>query len=104
MTHPWPARAAAYRRAATAEIDADQVNEAIDTFKKIIAKMEAALANRHGLWVTAILADVALRPFIDRLERLDMTSLAPDDKRMPAPHRQAVASYLATAAAPAIMD
>lgn len=109
---------------AAADVDSAQVNEAVSTFKKIIDKMESAL--HRAAWLVGddySLADVAMTPLFDRLDRLGMSplylkspklmgwigrvhanpnysvSVAPDGKRMPAPDEQVVAGYLASAAA-----
>jgi glutathione S-transferase len=123
--HPWPARAAAYRKAATADIDDEQVTAAVRSFQAIVAKLDAALEEADWLAGGSYsLADIAMTPFADRVERLGMSCLwrdaprvqnwigrvrrrpnyalavAPDDKRMPAPDADIVAAYLQKAASP----
>ena len=120
--HPWPTRAAAYRRAATAEIDSGQVIEAIRAFKALITKMETTLATCS--WLIGhhySLADIAMTPIVDRIEHLGMAelwseaphvaawiervrrrpnyglSIAPTEKRLPPPDPETVRTHLALA-------
>ena len=123
-THPWPLRAAAYRRAATADIDSGQVVEAIRSFKALIAKMETTLATSS--WLIGdhySLADIAMTPIVDRIERLGMaelwneaphleawiarvhrrpnhsSSVSPAEKRLPSPDPTTVRAHLTLAEA-----
>ena len=122
--HPWPLRAAAYRRAATADIDSGQVIEAIRSFKALIARMETTLA--ASSWLAGdrySLADIAMTPIVDRIERLGMTelwneaphleawiarvhrrpnytrSVSPAEKRLPPPDPETIRTHLTLAEA-----
>lgn len=74
--HPLPARRDAYLAAAHAPFDRTAVVASIRTFRNVLAKMELALAERDWLAANSFsLADVAMAAFVDRLDRLAMTSL-----------------------------
>ncbi|CAN7518228.1 glutathione S-transferase family protein [Aminobacter sp. LjRoot7] len=74
--HPLPARRDAYLAAAHAAFDRAAVVASIRTFRDVLAKMEQALAGRDWLAADSFsLADVAMAAFVDRLDRLAMTSL-----------------------------
>lgn len=74
--HPLPARRDAYLAAANAPFDHATVVASIQTFLKILARLETALANTTWLAADSYsLADIALAAFVDRLDRLAMTSL-----------------------------
>lgn len=83
--HPMPDRAAAYRKAATTEVDTTEVLTGVATFRRIIDRMDADL--RGSEWLAGdrySLADIAMTPFVERVERLGMATLW-DDR----PHLQA---------------
>lgn len=74
--HPLPARAKAYREAATAPFDRQAVIASIRILSATIAEMDKALA--HGDWLAGdvfTLADVAMAALVDRLDRLAMAGL-----------------------------
>lgn len=71
--HPMPERAHAYRTWATGEVDYDAVQGSIDKFNEILDRMGASLAERTWLAGDSFsLADVAMVPFVDRVEHLQL--------------------------------
>ena len=75
-SHPQPQRAEAYRNGATGPIDYDAVLRAVADFRRILARVDAAL-ERHA-WLAGAqftLADVAGAVFFDRLTALRMSFL-----------------------------
>jgi glutathione S-transferase len=117
--HPMPERAHAYREWATGDVDVDAVQGAIAKFNEILTRMERALAG--GPWLCGddfSLADVAMMPFVDRLEHLRMAALwrdrpvardsvervkarpsytpstPPEDFRLPRPEDEAIARVM----------
>lgn len=88
--HPLPARAQAYRAAASAPFDRDAVIRSIRTLRDVIADMDTAL--RGSQWLagaTFSLGDAALAALVDRLDRLAMASLL-----TPYPHASAWAARI----------
>jgi glutathione S-transferase len=74
--HPNPVRAQRFRDAAGGAPDAAATKEATLAFRGFIARMNAALEQNE--WLASAdfsLADVAMAPFLDRLENLGMMNL-----------------------------
>jgi glutathione S-transferase len=74
--HPNPTRAQGFREAARGAADIAAIKDAVRVFRRIIARVDAAL--EHDEWLAGAhysLADVAMAPFVERLEHLGMTGL-----------------------------
>ena len=70
-THPQPARADAYRKAATDEIDFDSIGHTAHMADNAFTRMELSLSDHKWLAAnTFSLADVMAMSFVDRIEHL----------------------------------
>jgi glutathione S-transferase len=75
--HPDQKRAQRFREAARGAADIAAIKEAVLVFRRIIARMDAAL--EHNEWLAGArysLADVAMTPFVERLDNLGMANLS----------------------------
>jgi len=122
--HPNPERARGFRESATSPIDYGAVGESIAQCGRIAARIDGALGNRPWLGGDAFgMADVAMAPFAERIDNLDMrfvwrshsraaawanrtlsrasvtASMAPVPYRLPAPTGEAREKVLALAQA-----
>ena len=125
--HPNPERARGFRDSATSPVDYGVVGESIGQCVKIAARIGAALGDRPWLGGAGFgMADVAMAPFAERIDNLDMrfvwaahpragawaervlsrpsvrASMAPAPYRLPAPSgeaRQKILEIAATCAA-----
>jgi len=92
--HPMPERAHPYREWVAGDVDA--VQGVIARFNEILARMERALAG--GPWLCGddfSLADVAMIPFVDRVERVkarpsDTPSATPEGFHLTRPDDEAI--------------
>jgi glutathione S-transferase len=76
-SHPDPVRAQSFRDAACGAADTAAIREAVLAFRRIIARMDAALERTE--WLAGAhysLADIAMAPFAERLEHLGMGDLS----------------------------
>jgi glutathione S-transferase len=74
--HPNPVRAQRFRDAARGTADAAAIKEAALSFQNIITRMDAALERNE--WLACVhysLADIAMAPFVERLDNLGMMNL-----------------------------
>src|SRR5262245_47546256 len=74
--HPDPKRAQRFRDAARGAADVAAIKEAVLVFRRMIARIDAALERNE--WLAGAhysLADVAMAPFAERLEHLGMAKL-----------------------------
>jgi glutathione S-transferase len=73
-THPNPERVRGFRDSAAAEIDFGAVREAMEQCVLIAARIDAALEGRPWLGGESFgMADVAMAPFAERIDNLDMS-------------------------------
>jgi glutathione S-transferase len=75
--HPDQKRAQRFRDAARGAADIAAIKEAVLVFRRLIARMDAALEGNE--WLAGAqysLADVAMTPFVERLENLGMAELS----------------------------
>jgi len=74
--HPDPIRAQRFRHAAHSAADLAAIKEAVFVFRRLVARIDDALEGSE--WLAGghySLADIAMAPFIERLENLGMTDL-----------------------------
>jgi glutathione S-transferase len=83
--HPNPTRAQRFRDAAQGPANTAAIQEAVASFRGIIGRLDAVLkANEWLAGAHYSLADVAMSPFVERLDHLGMSNLwepFPDAKR-----------------------
>ena len=114
-THPQPARAEAYRKAAADEIDFDSIGHTVRVADEAFSRMELSLSSHKWLAAnTFSLADVMSMSFVDRIEHLGLgfllerrpcvvdwterlktrdsysNSVPPSDSRLPSPDPAAI--------------
>lgn len=75
--HPNAVRAQRYRDAARGEPDTSTINEAMTTLSSIMARLDRRLEDNEWLAGTHYsLADVAMSPFVERLDHLGLLDLS----------------------------
>lgn len=75
-SHPDPVRAAAFLKAAEGSPDPSAVADSLRVFERIVLQIEGGLREREWLSGSAFgMADVAMAPFVERLDTLALNAL-----------------------------